>query len=280
VPDRRPRCVRCAGPSHEPASQAAYAYLLGLYLGDGHVSRSFSWTLTISCDQSYPEIIREARTAITAVVPGKYTSVTRREGTGLMRIRAYDRAWPCLLPQHGPGRKHARPIILADWQAEIVREHPGRLLRGLIHSDGWRGLNRVRVKGRDYAYPRYQFSNRSDDIRRVVTDTCDLMGIAWRPWGRWHISVARRDAVALLDEHVGPKSRSTAGQTRSSSATAASTSESTTPQDSASFSWRTTAKGWRVVWRLNVGGMLAMAETAGRLFGGRRRLTAVASGVG
>jgi hypothetical protein len=206
VPDLRPRCDRCAGPLHEPASKAAYAYLLGLYLGDGHVSGSYSWTLTIACDQSYPGIIREARTAITDVLPGKYTSVTRREGTGLMRVRAYDRAWPCLFPQHGPGRKHARPIILADWQAEIVREHPGRLLRGLIHSDGWRGLNRVHVKGRDYAYPRYQFSNRSDDIRRLFTDTCDLMGIAWRPWGCWHISVARRDAVSLLDEHVGPKS--------------------------------------------------------------------------
>jgi hypothetical protein len=38
----------------------------------------------------------------------------------------------------------------------------GQFLRGLFHSDGWRGLNRVHVKGRDYSYPRYQFSNRSD----------------------------------------------------------------------------------------------------------------------
>lgn len=148
VPDLRPRCDRCAGPLHEPASKAAYAYLLGLYLGDGHVSGSYRLDVDHRLRSSYPGIIREARTAITAVVPGKYTSVTRREGTGLMRIRAYDRAWPCLFPQHGPGRKHARPIILANWQAEIVSEHPGRLLRGLIHSDGWRGLNRVRVKGR------------------------------------------------------------------------------------------------------------------------------------
>jgi len=40
-----------------------------------------------------------------------------------MRVRAYDRAWPCLLPQHGPGHKHARPVVLAAWQQEIVREH-------------------------------------------------------------------------------------------------------------------------------------------------------------
>jgi hypothetical protein len=75
----------------------------------------------------------------------------------------------------------------------------------LIHSDGWRGTNKVHAKGRDYEYPRYQFSNRSDDIRRLFTYACDLLGIAWRPWGKYHISVARRDAVALLDEFVGPK---------------------------------------------------------------------------
>ena len=65
--------------------------------------------------------------------------------------------------------------------------------------------NRVTVKGRDYAYPRYQFSNRSDDIRALFTYACDLVGIEWRPWGRWHISVARSASVARLDEFVGPK---------------------------------------------------------------------------
>jgi hypothetical protein len=62
------------------------------------------------------------------------------------------------------------------------------------------------VKGRWYAYPRYQFSSRSDDIRRLFTDACDRIDVSWRPWGRWHISVARRASVARLDEFVGPKS--------------------------------------------------------------------------
>jgi hypothetical protein len=63
----------------------------------------------------------------------------------------------------------------------------------------------VRVKGRDYAYPRYQFSNRSEDIRRLFTDTCDRIGVAWRPWGPFHISIARREAVEQLDTFIGPK---------------------------------------------------------------------------
>jgi hypothetical protein len=123
----------------------------------------------------------------------------------LVNILSYWKPWPCLLPQHGPGRKHARRIQLVRPQTEIVEDHPGRFLRGLIHSDGWRSLNRVTVKGRDYAYPRYQFSNRSDDIRALFNYACDLVGIEWRPWGRWHTSVARRASVARLDEFVGPK---------------------------------------------------------------------------
>jgi hypothetical protein len=78
-------------------------------------------------------------------------------------------------------------------------------VRGLIQTDGWRGVNRVRAKGRDYAYPRYQFSNRSDDIRKLFTDACDRLGVAWRQWTRYHVSVARRGAVAYLDSFVGPK---------------------------------------------------------------------------
>jgi hypothetical protein len=60
-------------------------------------------------------------------------------------------------------------------------------------------------KGKAYEYPRYQFSNRSADIRKIFTDTCDALGIEWRAWTKYHISVAKREAVARLDEFVGPK---------------------------------------------------------------------------
>lgn len=78
-------------------------------------------------------------------------------------------------------------------------------LRALIQTDGWRGLNKVVSKGVAYAYPRYQFSNRSDDIRKLFTDTCDQLGIEWRQWTRWHVSVAERASVARMDEFIGPK---------------------------------------------------------------------------
>ena len=113
--------------------------------------------------------------------------------------------WTLALPQHGPGRKHTRKIELEPWQWDIVRAHTGLFLRGLIHSDGWRGLNRVLSKGKWYAYPRYQFSNRSGDIKKLFCDACDLIDVEWRLWGRYHVSIARKDSVAKLDEFVGLK---------------------------------------------------------------------------
>jgi hypothetical protein len=115
-----------------------------------------------------------------------------------------------VFPQHGPGRKHERQISLHDWQEQIVIEHSGPLLRGLFHSDGCRITNwTVRpVAGRQkrYEYTRYMFSNESADIRRICTAALDRLGARWTQPRSNLISVARRESVALLDRHVGPKS--------------------------------------------------------------------------
>jgi hypothetical protein len=107
-----------------------------------------------------------------------------------------------LFPQHGPGRKHTRKIELALWQRDIVERHPKSFLRGLIHSDGCRSLNRVNGK----AYARYFFSQVSDDIRGIFCEVCDLLGVQWR-LNRWNsVSIARAPSVAILDSFIGPKS--------------------------------------------------------------------------
>ena len=35
----------------------------------------------------------------------------------------------------------------------------------------------MRVGGKEYAYPRYNFTNASDDIRRLFCETCDATGV-------------------------------------------------------------------------------------------------------
>lgn len=199
-------CPRC----HDRALSAeSYAYLLGLYLGDGHIvlCRRSVYQLSIACGDDWPGLIEEATAAMSIVMPT--SSVSHRRQTGCTEVKSYSKHWACLFPQHGPGKKHQRRIALADWQQEIVGTLPGRFARGLMHSDGYRGLNRVRrhFNGEDhwYEYPRYLFTNESADIHRLLGDALDLLGVAWRFNKRNQISVARREAVERLDEFVGPK---------------------------------------------------------------------------
>lgn len=202
-------CVRCAAPERLPPDPAAYAQLLGSYLGDGCLSRTArSWVLRVSCDDAWPAVADEVALLLHVVSGNRVQRVAQQ---GCHQVQAYWNHWPCLFPQHGPGKKHDRRIVLEPWQQEVVDAHPGRLLRGLFHSDGWRGHN-VAVRHHPdgfvtrYRYSRYEFTNRSGDVRALCTDALDLLGVAWRPNGPWRISVNRRAAVALLDEHVGPKS--------------------------------------------------------------------------
>ncbi|MDR7254578.1 hypothetical protein J2X46_003571 [Nocardioides sp. BE266] len=117
--------------------------------------------------------------------------------------------WPCLFPQHGSGRKHERSIVLEPWQEEVVRAFPAGFLRGLFHSDGARVNNwATRVvagEKRRYDYPRWQFSNRSEDILVLCGWALDLAEVEWRRSGPWTVSVSRRAAVGRLDALIGPK---------------------------------------------------------------------------
>lgn len=140
------------------------------------------------------------------VLPSK---VFRVQKPGCTEVKSTSKHWPCLFPQHGPGRKHERKIELAPWQRLITDQYPGQLARGLFHSDGCRFTNRVRRPLKDgdkwYEYPRYMFTNESADILGICGESLDRLGVEWRFSRRNTISVARRDAVARLDQFVGPK---------------------------------------------------------------------------
>jgi hypothetical protein len=130
---RRPHdCPRCEGRDFD---HKAYSYLLGLYLGDGHIiSKVKQHTLSIYLDDAYPGLIDAAEAAMRDVMPGP--CVGRRQKTGCTEVKSYTMHWTCMFPQHGPGKKHDRRITLEPWQREIVDEYPWEFIRGLIHSDG------------------------------------------------------------------------------------------------------------------------------------------------
>lgn len=206
-------CPRCRDTPEDPDDPAAYAYLLGLYLGDGCISahRRGGHFLRIACADAWPGLIEACASAMRLVRPDN--KVCRVRSQGCQYVTCSSKHWPCLFPQHGPGKKHERPIILEPWQQRIVDAHPWEFVRGLIHSDGCRVTNwTTRLVGGErkrYEYPRYFFTNKSDDIRQLFTDTLDGLGIGWTHCTRhgdpYNISVAKKASVALMDLHVGPK---------------------------------------------------------------------------
>ncbi|MGW7273360.1 helix-turn-helix domain-containing protein [Streptomyces sp. NPDC054864] len=202
-------CPRCTGRGFD---EIAYAYLLGLYLGDGHIiSNPRQHHLSIFCNAEQTGLVAAAAEAMRRVMP--LPSVKPRSRSGCTEVKSYSKHWTCMFPQHGPGKKHERRIALEPWQQDIVDAHPWDFVRGLIHSDGCRNINwTTRMVGGErkrYEYPRYWFTNVSDDIRKLYTDTLDKLGVEWKNCTRYgnpyNVSVARRASVALMDAHVGPK---------------------------------------------------------------------------
>ncbi|UNS96431.1 transcriptional regulator [Streptomyces tubbatahanensis] len=205
-------CARCTSPPGLPSDAAAYSYLLGLYLGDGCISRlARTHMLRVACADAWPGLIDACEDAMRRVRPQNH--VFRVQRPGCVNVTAYSSHWPCLFPQHGPGKKHQRRIELERWQQEVVGAHPWELVRGLVHSDGCRITNwttrTVGGRPKRYEYPRYFFTNSSEDIVRLYTRTLDGLGVEWTSTrhrsGGDSVSVARRTSVALMDARIGPK---------------------------------------------------------------------------
>jgi hypothetical protein len=211
--DRSPpdgACERC-GAQHDfralPGEQ--YAYLLGVYLGDGHISRHprAVYRLRIYLDRRYSEIIEATAAAMSAVMPAHPVGRLHkgRVDGGCIELSMYSKQWPCLFPQHGAGKKHSRRITLSAWQHAIVTENHEAFLCGLIDSDGCRFVARQRQRGTLYEWTRYSFCNLSPDIRELFCTSCDAIGVEWTQSCPRTIQVARRGSVARLESFIGPK---------------------------------------------------------------------------
>ena len=203
-------CETCGQDEHRLGELGPdYVHLLGLYLGDGSISKHPRgvFRLRVSLDKKYPQIVEECVESMQATVPGNRVHVLLTP-SNCYSVSSYTRSWPCLFPQHGPGKKHTRPIFLADWQQKLAERWPERLLEGLIHSDGCRSYSTGRG---GWTQPRYVFSNVSTDITSIFCSACDRLGLRWtasfptNEAAAVSIYVSRKDDVARLDELVGPK---------------------------------------------------------------------------
>lgn len=198
----QPPCPAPATPSPD------YAALFGFYLGDGCISRmSRTFAMRVACDARLPGIIDDVADRFRAVHPDR--PVFFVPAAGVITVQNSWKHWPCLFPQHGPGRKHERELGMADWQWAVVQQHPADFLRGLFHSDGCRVNNwatrMVAGHRKRYDYPRWQFTNHSAEIMSWCCDALDLVDVPWRRSSWKTVSVSTRAGVARLDELIGPK---------------------------------------------------------------------------
>lgn len=195
-------CPRCGQASRAMRfTDADYAHLLGLYLGDGYiVAQGRAYRLRIYLDSHYPSIVSEARALLARCFPGnKVGTLTRHQGR--MTVHSvYSAHLPCVFPQHGAGAKHERRIALESWQQEAIDAAPWQLLRGLIESDGCSFVNRTGP----YEYLSYQFSNKSQDILDLFCRTCSRLGLEHRRYADC-VRINRRASVAALKDRIGVK---------------------------------------------------------------------------
>ena len=140
--------------------------------------------------------------AVRGVAPG---IVRNAKSARMISVQSYWNHWPCLL-HPAPARHGKLWAYRCGPPKQRGKSSSLPLIRGLIHSDGCRAINRVVVRGKAYSYPRYFFGNESPDILAIMGRALDSVGVAWRFNRRNSISIARRDAVTTMDAHVGRKS--------------------------------------------------------------------------
>lgn len=203
VPGRgRAICPRCWRPARRMCFAAGdYAELLGLYLGDGCISRMGRVErLRVCLDAKYPGVVEQTYDLLNACFVDCRIGTVAADGGATAVLSVYSGHLSCLFPQHGPGKKHHRPIFLEDWQEQLVMDAPWSFIRGLIRSDGCVYINRT---GR-YRYLSYTFCNVSPDIKELFRSACDVVGVRHRASGK-NVYVTRRPSVALMAAFVGTK---------------------------------------------------------------------------
>jgi hypothetical protein len=98
----RASCPRCAENRALPEPQSDHAYLLGLYLGDGCISRAGAkekevWKLRVVCSDAWPGLIRECERAMRSIRPDNKVAIQQKPGC--VEVSSCSRHWPCLFPQ-------------------------------------------------------------------------------------------------------------------------------------------------------------------------------------
>ena len=217
--DLKSRVERHTGSSPVSCtSEQSYAYVLGLYLGDGcivNTHRDGVQDLRIFQDVKYPDLAAEHIAALSLLYPTNKATILPTS-RNISVVHVYSSLHSLYFPQQGAGLKHNRNVALLPWQQDIVTRYPAALLRGLIQPDGCRYNHRVGKQ----TYVKYNFTNCSADIINIAQNVSLLLGLAPTIHSRPSVSSKgeltgatkhtitynKREDVKILETIIGPKS--------------------------------------------------------------------------
>lgn len=184
-----------------------YAYLLGLYLGDGCIAkhpRCYKLRIFLHSDND-KSVMSKCAKAMQKMLPNNKVTTYPHKHEKCTEVYCYNKDVILkYFPQHGKGEKHTRHIELTKWQIDIIGHLPQPFLMGLIESDGCRYINRIKYSNKIYEYISYNFTNRSKDIISIFIWACDILGIQYTTPNKrgnrvQNINIYKRDSVNLVE---------------------------------------------------------------------------------
>lgn len=148
-----------------------YNYLLGLYLGDGHIIKTpRSYSLKIYNNSEQDLVIHNTNIALKTIFPHNIIGNYKQPRAKVVECGVFNNNLPIIFPQHSFGKKHDRDVSLVDWQ-EINIDYKFLGL-GLFHSDGSFYEN-------GNSYWMYNFTNCSIDIQKIYMKCLDKLNIRY-----------------------------------------------------------------------------------------------------
>ena len=171
-----------------------YSYILGLYLGDGHIVKmKRTFRLRIFLDKKYDDLNNYVKRTLELLFPNNKVTINKTK-INMIIINVYSNNLINLFPQHGAGKKHNRSIVLEDWQRDVIV--PDQIIKGLIHSDGSYFYSGI--------YDRYEFKNSSSDILSIFKIYSNKLNLKYTEQKKV-ITFYKREDVLKLKTIIGTK---------------------------------------------------------------------------
>lgn len=190
-----------------PEKRAAYSFILAVYLCDGWINqKSRIPRILLINDAKYSKNIEEWRENLAIIFPNNIINVKKRTKSNSVDVSCYSKQLNEIFPQSGKGPKHDRKMVLMDWQETIIQEYPEKFIRGCIQSDGCIYHQKVG----NYAYKRYNFINKSEDVIDFFLRALNFKGIKKEKYfqknrGLFVVQNFKKDDLSILENIISNK---------------------------------------------------------------------------